>query len=160
MPSDKATHNAYMRRYSKRPEVRAARKAYMSQWRKDNRKKVLEDSRAYHVANRDRLNEARRQHTVKYPGMYREYHWREQGIRSKDGRILVYAVYLEILQAQGGICAICGSPLTARNGHPDHNHKTGVVRGVLCKRCNCSLGLMKDNPVFLRTAADYLERHG
>jgi hypothetical protein len=39
----------------------------------------------------------------------------------------------------------------------DHDHKTGLFRGLLCRRCNRMLGQMEDNPEWLRNAADYLE---
>jgi len=41
----------------------------------------------------------------------------------------------------------------------DHCHATGRIRGLLCAKCNQAIGLMKDNPIFLRRAADYVERH-
>lgn len=39
----------------------------------------------------------------------------------------------------------------------DHDHITGALRGLLCNFCNRALGNMRDNPVALRQAADYLE---
>jgi hypothetical protein len=40
----------------------------------------------------------------------------------------------------------------------DHDHATGVVRGVLCWNHNVLLGYAADDPMLLRKAADYLER--
>lgn len=59
-------------------------------------------------------------------------------------------------EAQGGVCAICR---TAPAVHVDHDHVTGKVRGMLCFSCNAALGHFKDDPVVLRRAADYLDRH-
>lgn len=53
-------------------------------------------------------------------------------------------------------CAICYGPAEAI----DHCHHTGKVRGVLCHKCNTSLGKMHDSPAFLRRAAEYLEKTG
>jgi hypothetical protein len=39
----------------------------------------------------------------------------------------------------------------------DHDHKTGKVRGLLCHKCNKSIGGLQDSVVLLRKAADYLE---
>ena len=41
----------------------------------------------------------------------------------------------------------------------DHEHSTGVVRGLLCTNCNTMLGHAKDNPDTLRAGIDYLAKH-
>ncbi len=61
-----------------------------------------------------------------------------------------------MLEAQGGLCAICRA---APAGHVDHDHATGAVRQLLCFNCNGGLGQFKDDPAVLRAAADYVERH-
>jgi hypothetical protein len=39
----------------------------------------------------------------------------------------------------------------------DHDHKTGIVRGLLCHHCNTMLGLAKDSLQTLQGAIRYLE---
>lgn len=39
----------------------------------------------------------------------------------------------------------------------DHDHHTNAVRGLLCYRCNTGIGLFQDDPIALRSAADYLD---
>ncbi|WP_165967021.1 endonuclease domain-containing protein [Actinomadura sp. 7K507] len=58
---------------------------------------------------------------------------------------------------QGGICVIC---LRAEANHVDHDHMTGLVRRVLCFKCNGGLGQFEDDPGRLRLAAEYLELEG
>lgn len=79
------------------------------------------------------------------------------------------ARYLELLAAQGGGCAICGTTDPgASRFHIDHDHGCcptdpscgRCIRGVLCRGCNMALGIMADNPERLRAAADYIEKHG
>jgi hypothetical protein len=41
--------------------------------------------------------------------------------------------------------------------HIDHDHKTGLVRGLLCKHCNQGLGHFRDSTTFLHNAVGYLE---
>jgi len=43
--------------------------------------------------------------------------------------------YDQLLQAQHNQCAICGNTPKQRL-HVDHDHATGVVRGLLCADCN------------------------
>lgn len=70
--------------------------------------------------------------------------------------------YREMLKAQGGRCAICRRPETAKiNGKVktlsvDHCHATEAVRGLLCDACNRMLGLARDLPDVLEAAARYL----
>ena len=44
----------------------------------------------------------------------------------------------ELLENQGGKCAICDYGLIKH--HIDHCHNTGSVRGILCHQCNIRLG--------------------
>lgn len=67
--------------------------------------------------------------------------------------------YEKQLAIQNRKCAICLSGSRIRFA-VDHNHKNGKIRGLLCKRCNRTLGYYRDNPTpFLRAAA-YLESDG
>lgn len=56
-------------------------------------------------------------------------------------------------------CDICAEAFTsAKHRHIDHCHDSKKVRGVLCSKCNLAIGMMRDNPTYLRLAADYIER--
>lgn len=73
---------------------------------------------------------------------------------------LTPATFADLLESQGGVCAICKGD---RNGpgarfHVDHDHVTNRVRGLLCGRCNTAIGLMQDSPEALNAAAAYLRR--
>lgn len=80
---------------------------------------------------------ARKNHVLRTYGLTPEEH----------GRLVEY---------QDGRCAICGGERNY-NLAVDHDHQTGLVRGLLCKRDNRLLGQMLDDPTLLRAAADYLE---
>jgi hypothetical protein len=88
-------------------------------------------------ASRDKVGGTRRYHLA-----------RRYGISAEEADVM--------LQAQGGVCAICRS---APAEHVDHDHRTGRVRALLCFNCNGGLGQFKDDPERLRAAADYVERH-
>lgn len=71
------------------------------------------------------------------------------------GRYGIGAAEVEaLIQIQGGVCAVCKRrPPT----QVDHDHQTGVVRGVLCDGCNGGLGHFRDDPALIRRAIDYLK---
>lgn len=54
-----------------------------------------------------------------------------------------------ILRDQDGLCAMpdCRSPEPGGKGqwHVDHDHSTGRVRGILCHKCNITLGYYEKN---------------
>jgi hypothetical protein len=68
------------------------------------------------------------------------------------------ADYDEMLAAQGGCCAICyGPPTRGRERFDiDHDHSTGVVRGLLCSNCNRAVGLLNDNALSAVRLARYI----
>jgi len=39
----------------------------------------------------------------------------------------------------------------------DHDHETGLIRGLLCGRCNTGLGLLGDNIKALINAVEFVE---
>ena len=76
------------------------------------------------------------------------------------GNLLTEDEYEAMLEAQGGVCAICKEKPKGSRLSVDHVHGTDQVRGLLCNLCNPALGLFKDNPDRLKRAIEYLERGG
>ena len=70
-------------------------------------------------------------------------------------------------ESQGGVCKICGNPEVALNPKTkkprelavDHCHNTGKIRGLLCSKCNTSLGNFKDDISLLEAAIVYLSKN-
>jgi len=96
----------------------------------------------------------------------------ESKIRRKRAELRKYNIsleqYNEMFILQSGRDAITGLPLVSRReiSHPslpfatvDHDHVSGKFRGLLNNNINRALGLFKENPVWLRAAADYIEKH-
>lgn len=83
---------------------------------------------------------------------YQRNHW----LRAQYG--ISAERYDELLSEQAGVCAICSTPPEEKPLHVDHDHSTSAVRGLLCGACNRALGLFKDRPETLLTAAAYLGR--
>lgn len=56
---------------------------------------------------------------------------------------------------QGRRCAICTTTLNpGRSTHVDHDHFTGMIRGLLCSRCNVAEG-RSDAPEFVAYRDDH-----
>ena len=71
---------------------------------------------------------------------------------------ITLADYDEMMNEQGNKC-VCGATRGRSNKealHVDHDHNTGLIRGLLCHRCNRAIGLV-DDPASLRALADYIE---
>lgn len=59
--------------------------------------------------------------------------------------------------SQNGVCAICRkAPKSGFTLCVDHCHETGVVRGLLCNRCNSAIGLLDEDPARIRRASNYI----
>ena|ERR1039457_1565301 len=61
-----------------------------------------------------------------------------------------------ILASQNYKCKICSIDLTKKNTCFDHCHDSGMVRGALCRSCNCGLGQFDDSVELLKSAVNYL----
>lgn len=77
----------------------------------------------------------------------------------KAGFGITLDIYEQMLENQGGGCAICAKPPGERRLHVDHNHKTGAVRGLLCGHCNRGIGEPKENEFIMHNAIAYLRKY-
>lgn len=85
-------------------------------------------------------------------------------LANRDARLVrTYGItlddYLFIAEAQNHRCRICRNP--PAEGWwlaVDHDHQTGLLRGLLCTRCNSLLANANDSTETLKRAIAYLER--
>lgn len=92
------------------------------------------------------------------------YNFRDK--RKDSGWDLTYDQYCLILKKQKGLCAICKKEEYHVSHYSketmsltvDDCHKTGKIRGLLCRNCNLMLGHSKDDILILRRAARYLKK--
>jgi Recombination endonuclease VII len=80
---------------------------------------------------------------------------RENNLKRKFN--LTIKDYNKILELQNNKCFICQKPSLSKNLAVDHEHKTGLIRGLLCNMCNRALARFNDNSLLLQRAAIYLE---
>jgi hypothetical protein len=112
----------------------------------------------YRQGRRARMSEIQKRH-------YRKTHAAQRSYFARQRLWNRYAISPEqhaaMLAGTKGVCAICGQPPEGKFGlHVDHHHGDGIVRGMLCRGCNCGIGHFKDAPELLRKAADYLDNGG
>ena len=90
-----------------------------------------------------------------YPEAYRV----QRSIRLKLGAAADHIPASELQRlAEQGTCEICCRAVAGSSKAIDHDHKSGKVRGVLCRTCNSGLGFFKNSPKLLRSAISYLKR--
>lgn len=85
------------------------------------------------------------------PEKVKDYH-----LKAKYG--IPYGTFDRLMQEQDGRCAICRRQHD-RTLHVDHDHETGIVRGLLCDTCNRGIGYFHEDADRLRAAAFYVDHH-
>lgn len=100
-----------------------------------------------------KLNEKERKlYREKYKNsIYNNHLKRNYGITFED--------YNSMFNEQKGCCAICGTHQSELKQKlcVDHNHETGEIRKLLCKKCNWVIGLVDENPQTLKIMIKYLQ---
>ncbi|MFE1046333.1 endonuclease VII domain-containing protein [Streptomyces olivaceus] len=162
----------YQRRYRERNPERAAasqaryrernqekvRSAALERYREktsteEGRAELARQKRAYREKNLDKVNELKR-------AWYADNKDKHRAATLLKMYGITLAQYNMILEAQGGVCAICKETChTGRNLAVDHCHATNRVRGLLCGHCNQGIGKFRDDPSRLMAAIDYLTKH-
>ncbi len=154
-------------------------------WQRSYRKANLEKKRAYH-------KEYQKKWRAEHPGIYADKtkewwdnnpekkaayeakrkaapdyrpnkHARDQQ-RHKRRYGLSLERYAELEKYQGGVCAICKKPETAKHHNGlktnrlaiDHCHNSKNIRGLLCTRCNLGIGCFSHDLQLLLNAVAYL----
>ena|ERR1035441_6471333 len=121
---------------------------------KECTKKAVAEWEANHPGERKRNYEQIRQYNRDhYNRDYRDAHPPDSFQRRLRKHGLTHDEYINLVNQQNGLCAICDDALAT---DIDHDHETGVVRGLLCNNCNRGLGCFRDNLIFLQSAIEYL----
>lgn len=121
-----------------------------------NKDREREKMRLYTIKNRDKINEYKKNWS-KLNKEDRKNHIRKSQLK-KDFNLSIDG-YNILLQKQNGVCAICLLKCsTGRNLCVDHDHVTKEVRGLLCFKCNTTIGRFNDNKEIIMRAFDYLNK--
>ena len=117
-------------------------KVYAKEYREKNYTKVREVQKASYQKYQEKYKKRADVRRIE----------RDYGLSEED--------YQALIKKQNNRCAICDK--TGGFGLEklviDHCHKSGKVRGMLCRLCNTSLGGFRDNEEQLMNAIYYLRR--
>lgn len=122
-------------------QTKEERDKYQKNYREKNKVKLSLKNKRYCEANVEKLRKHRKVYKLK----------------SKYD--ITVEQYNLILDKQNGCCNIC------KRHHSefkqalavDHDHTTGIVRGLLCRNCNQSLGTFNDSIDTLMNAVEHLK---
>jgi hypothetical protein len=144
--------NPHGRKYACRPCTNKVK----AKWRSENAIRVRKQKSDHYARNRDKYlayqkSDARRENL-----------WRW---KLKTQFSMTEEDWQEAWDSQGGKCAICGCEphnianrgWNRKNLCIDHDHASGMFRGLLCHECNTGLGFFKDSVHSLVFAIEYLE---
>jgi len=138
-----------------------------------NKLKITEKVKTYYANNKAEIKGRMRAYSIKNKNKIQEKHQeyytktREKILQEKKEYHLKVKYdltpqkYQEMLEAQNGVCAICGGINNTSKRtklYVDHCHDSNTVRGLLCDSCNRGLGNFKDNMSNLSKAIQYLTK--
>lgn len=135
----------------------------VSEYRTRNDIQIKENKKKYAQENKEWLREKQRDYwrDPERRDRLKEQH-RSYKLAKRYG--LSMEQYFSLLDRCNGACEICGATLSrdgangTRRMAIDHDHNTGQVRGILCRACNTSVGVLGDDISGLKRALAYLTR--
>lgn len=133
---------SYQRAYPKTDAQREAQRRANREYYENNKEKLKEQQRKYRRDNKEKIREQRKhwKHSQPEHARKRNRRYRRSPSKSISGYYKISSSdCLEMLKNQKGLCAICKKDITEKN-FVDHDHVTGKIRGLLCMKCNISLG--------------------
>lgn len=118
----------------------------------------LEDKQKWHSKNKDKV--------AAYGKAYRIENIEQVKLANRNSKLkktfgITIEEFNKILESQNNVCAICHVEKSMGRGtfHVDHDHSTGLIRGLLCSKCNLLLGKAKDSVEILQKAITYLNEN-
>ena len=142
-----------------------AHKAQFKGWSKtyyENHKEQIKDSvihkeqiKAYAESHKEQI--AKNKH-ARYLANREERRVRSRWLGLKNLYGMTPDDYNQMFEAQGGCCLLCGRHQSELKLTlcVDHNHETGVIRGLLCHNCNVAIALLQEDVEILQRAIQYL----
>lgn len=146
------------RAYHARPEVKERERVTHKRSRDKRKAQKREYDKTYRAANIEKRQALNRRYYAENKVSFNEK-VRRCSIKYRFG--ITEWTYNNMCDWQGFTCAICREMEPTVAGKMmrlaiDHDHSSGVVRGLLCGNCNKAIGQLNDSPERLEAAAHYL----
>ncbi len=147
------------KRYAQSPKGKEAQKRAQGKYRQSDKGKAK--LKRYSSSDKTRTAAKRYRQTDKGKVAIKasRRQWKESGRWLQSKHNISLDDYDKLLIQQEGKCKICSKKFNEKVPQVDHNHKTNLIRGLLCKKCNLMLGLAADSISILSSAIHYLEEN-
>ena len=123
---------------------------YKKKWNRENKEKIAAYKREYYKVYNQLHKERLAQKAKEWNATHKEERYTQHLKRKYN---LTREEYNLMLDEQDNCCACCGEPFI-RTPNVDHDHTTGVVRGILCTSCNVGLGQYEKNHILFEKYLD------
>jgi hypothetical protein len=143
------------KRYKTEEERREAAQRSNQKWEEANPEKRRECGRLWRLNNPSKHSESNRKWEKKNPEKVREAAYRRHLLRTFG---MTTEQYQGMLKRQRGVCKLCGKDSEGKRLVVDHDHASGVVRGLLCHKCNTALSTLEKDRKWITKAINYLKR--
>jgi len=136
--------------------LRANCKICNKEYRKKHSARIKMYNVKYCAENKDKLRAAKSAYDKLNKDRIRDYQMQKNyGISLEDRQVLS-----ESQEHCCGICTISEVDTSSGRLSIDHDHASGVVRGLLCQPCNVAIGSLKDSSAVALKASEYLKKNG
>ena len=117
------------------------RKEIKSRYDQKHKSKINRDNKEYYLKNKTRFDKVKK---------WGQFIQNEYGITVEE--------YETLRINQNNKCGICHNLFKNTKPSIDHIHnESKKIRGLLCRKCNCALGLFKENPDTLSKGIKWLK---
>ncbi len=141
--------------------TKAERAVYVKTWAFNNPDKVTAAQQRYSASHKEERRVSAARYRAQNPEKVKRYFDSKRSkhlsfLRAIKGTYgLSEQEYLTLVEQQNGKCVICQK---AKKLTIDHDHSTGIVRGLLCYRCNSWIAYLEEDRDIADKAKLYLRR--
>ena len=129
---------------------------YQKQYRLKNKERISKNQRRWKKENKELC----RIKSIEWANTHKEQ--RKLTLRKfqlKKFYGLSIDQFQKMLSNQNNCCALCSNEFKSDSDTSvDHNHTTGNVRQLLCKKCNFGIGMFNEDVSLLSKAINYINK--